>query len=445
MQVTRRIVALCIQAHQQGTTTQVQSNIASILHKWLQGPAFDAPAESHLAVSSRQQLQDSGLLQHMTALLTDASDRLTAAGAAAFAAPAISSASNLLSPDQAACDAMHDLLYAVGLAGKGILIHTALRFTSFSTSRLSLEAVLPSAPAAVRLSLAIYQTCSRVQELVGREDSHVAVLLLAKGRDYQQDSIHAMGYVICSVLQFAVAMHNHSSSLHSVTGAHELLLCPELIPSLASTVLVAVLGVDTGTGQASGSVGATRDAVRPASSSRRNAGSTSSTASCSSRDGAEGSSRIRVVSQARGASQQLIFQGTLDELLQSAVGAAGSTGPHQAGSTSSATSITSGTLGNGVSLDSLTPLSCRLLDLLGVNKDILMQAARGAADVCPQLSKYLLEEGAFICVMRTVCDVLEYQVSCKQPHIFFSWQSFACKHMCGSALPVFLHCSSEAF
>jgi hypothetical protein len=41
-----------------------------------------------------------------------------------------------------------------------------------------------------------------------------------------------------------------------------------------------------------------------------------------------------------------------------------------------------------VSLGSLTPLSCHLFGLLGVSKETLLQASRGADDVCSTLATH---------------------------------------------------------
>jgi hypothetical protein len=223
----------------------------------------------------------------MAAILADAEECLTAAAAAAFAAPTSSSGGNCLSRDQAEIDAANNLLWSLGIAAKCVVIHGALSTISLPSASGSFEAALPSAPAAVRLSLTVFQTCSRLQEMARREDSPAPVSLLALSPEYQQDGTQAMGWVVSALLQLAVRLHQHGSFLHSKTGAHELLLCPPLIPALASTVLVAVLGFDTCAGQATANDSGAKEAVRPASSSRRNVGSSSSTSSgsCSTSSG----------------------------------------------------------------------------------------------------------------------------------------------------------------
>ena len=83
---------LCIQAHQQKAAMAIRHFAASSLGLWLyKASAFRASPTSRLAVSVQQQLQGSGLLQHMGALLTAAADGLTAAAAVVFGEPAHSS------------------------------------------------------------------------------------------------------------------------------------------------------------------------------------------------------------------------------------------------------------------------------------------------------------------------------------------------------------------
>jgi hypothetical protein len=264
-----------------------------------------------------------------------------------------------------------------------------------------MEAVLPAAPAAVRLSLTVFQTCSRLQELTGKENSPVSAVLLTDGVSamYQRDSRQAMGFIYDALLELGAAIHKHSSSLHTMARAQELLLCPQLISGLASTVLMAVLCLSTGTEQATGNGSGPlfQDAMRPASSSESNAGSSISTASGSSRGGPGGSGKGGMRSSA---------------------------GHHQPGSSSSRSSSNttiSGASGDGrlgnklVSLDSLTPLSCQLFDLLGIHKEGLLEAARGA-DVCRKPLPYFRQGFAVECILEALSFVLDYQVS-------FTWRS----------------------
>jgi hypothetical protein len=155
-------------------------------------------------------------------------------------------------------------------------------------------------------------------------------------------------------------------SLLPYRGVREVLPCPELVPCLAAAVLVAVLGFDTGV------PGATDDS---ASSSRGAAGGSSA--------GGRGSSGVPLRGGSRGRRQGLqvqdSFQGPAGTASSS--GASSNAGRHQAGSSSigSRTSSTSssGRLANGISLDSLTPLSRGLFSLLGVEQDVVLQAVKG--------------------------------------------------------------------
>jgi hypothetical protein len=91
---------------------------------------------------------------------------------------------------------------------------------------------------------------------------------------------HADGAVnltaaVRATLELAIAINNHqlAGSLQSLAGARELLLCTELVPCIAITAFVVLLGLDTGTRVAEGTAATSK--VRPASSSRSTAGSSS--------------------------------------------------------------------------------------------------------------------------------------------------------------------------
>jgi hypothetical protein len=69
-------------------------------------------------------------------------------------------------------------------------------------------------------------------------------------------------------------------------------------------------------------------------------------------------------------------------------------------------------------LDSLSPLACGLFDLLGVDQQVLLQAAAGAggrhstsATVCSTGTEAKQENYS---LMDAYCGVLEYQVSWKR-------------------------------
>ena len=98
VQVTRQLSALCIQAHQHQAAMGIRQFATASLGLWLYKTTggLNASPASRLAVGVRHQLQASGLLQHMAAILTDAGDGLTAAAAAAvdFEEPARGSSSS---------------------------------------------------------------------------------------------------------------------------------------------------------------------------------------------------------------------------------------------------------------------------------------------------------------------------------------------------------------
>lgn len=84
VQVTRKLAVLHVHAHQQGTPEPYRTKIAGVLGAWLHKAhqTLAASPQSHLAACVRQQLQQSGLPQQMSALLTDAADGIAAAAAA---------------------------------------------------------------------------------------------------------------------------------------------------------------------------------------------------------------------------------------------------------------------------------------------------------------------------------------------------------------------------
>ena len=149
----------------------------------------------------------------------------------------------------------------------------------------------------------------------------------------------------------AALYHSPESLQKALPAARELLSCPELVPFLAIALLVAVLWCDTGSeGGVSGG-----DSTRMHTS---------------------GSVNIRSLSSPHATTQTTPTRGTS----QPAVFATSSTaGRYNAGSGSTSRTSSSGRLANGISLDSLTPLSRGLFSLLGVEQGVLLQAGGGAA------------------------------------------------------------------
>jgi hypothetical protein len=75
LQVTRELAALYVQAHQQSPATipkVVKPGIASVFEAWLKAvdDSCRLSPDAHMVVaSSRRQLQEAGLLQHMPSIL----------------------------------------------------------------------------------------------------------------------------------------------------------------------------------------------------------------------------------------------------------------------------------------------------------------------------------------------------------------------------------------
>jgi hypothetical protein len=106
--------------------------------------------------------------------MADVTDELTeAAAAAAFAVAA--SSDNLAAARSAANG------FRSALAAAGDLLQILMRVTKVVDSTADnccLQAVLPMAPAAVRLILTVFQTCSRFQQRLGREGAAPAPVQL---------------------------------------------------------------------------------------------------------------------------------------------------------------------------------------------------------------------------------------------------------------------------
>jgi hypothetical protein len=394
VQVTRQLSALCIQAHQHQAAMGIRQFATASLGLWLYKTtgALNASPASRLAVGVRQQLQASGLLQHMAAMLTDAGDGLTAAAAAAvaFGEPARGSSSSESSSttgsSTAAQDSADRLRDAWGLVDKLHDLYCRLceAMSPEADITFNLEAALPAAPAAVRLIVTAFRTCSRLQQLAGMEGSSATVQLVAADAAFQDAFAATLGSAFLTMLDLAqtICVRSSEGTLQSLPDINELLRCAELVPCLAITVLVAVLGVDTGAHGGAGSSAVASWA--PASSS--GGGSI----------GAGSSSGV----------QALASQGTLQQ--QSVSAAAVSAGlPHQSGRSSSSGSTSScGRLENGVNLGSLTPLSHALFNLLGVEQGVLLSTSAAAK------TNHLATWGANNNSITTFDTVMAHQVSC---------------------------------
>lgn len=364
MQVTRQLAVLCIQAHQYNTPLAIRYLTTTSLAVWLYKACKAAGSPgSRLAVSMRQQLQTAGLLQQMASVFQHAADALSAA-AAPFAT--FGQAASRSSGGSSSTDIAHAVqLYDNTLVSTSKLLDVYIRACRLCTPEggvPSFEVALPAAAAAVQLHRLIFTTGSSFLQLASMEGIPEAVVRLARDADFQQNCTGSLGEAHWAIGELLKSAHNHSStkgSLQSLPGARELLLCPDLVPCLAVTVLVTVLGLDTGAQEEdTGSGSRSKHAAQGASSS-----SSSSAAGSSSRTASGSSSSSRQASAPQGAPPQQVDS---------------STRYLRPGSSSTSRRSSSGRQANGISLDSLTPLSRSLFSLLGVEQGVLLQAAVGA-------------------------------------------------------------------
>jgi hypothetical protein len=136
----------------------------------------------------------------------------------------------------------------------------------------------------MRLILTTFQTCSNLQQPPSKDSPLVASAAgagVTPKSDYGvDDEDHAFNLIaaILNTADMSTAVHQHfiDSSLQSLAGARELLLCPELKPCLATSSILTLFGLDTGKDDGAGTGDGTRDALRPASNSRSTAGSSRS-------------------------------------------------------------------------------------------------------------------------------------------------------------------------
>ena len=411
LQVIRQLAALCIQAHQQKTDKHTQYVIITALAAWLQSVAYPfntAALNTSIAAIARQQLQDSGLLQHMDAISTQAADGLSAAAATAAASGAVASSrhsqsehSSSSSSSSGSSSPLAHLKHALCVIQKVLHIHSAADRLLSPGHPLWEAEVLHAAPAAVRLIHTTLQTCSQLQQLAGREGSP-ALLRITADTEFQRELQLASWHALCFMMDLAGAVRVYdemygniaqsslryalgSCSLLPYGGVREVLPCPELVPCFAAAVLVTVLGFDTGV------QGGTE-------------GSASSSSSGSTAGGSSGRGRggCRQGLQAQGSSQQ--------------PSAASMAGRQQAGSssgpTSSSSSSSSGRLANGISLDSLTPLSRGVFGLLGVDQGVLLQAVKGPRLVSREFTGFQPEQLDYL--IKAYSVALEHDVSTGQ-------------------------------
>jgi hypothetical protein len=412
VQFASKLATLCIQAHQQKAAARVRGNAVSILARYLPRSLeiINNTKASRMEASLRQQLQESRLLQHMASMMTDITDELTVAAAAAFADAAPSD------NPTAARSAANGFRAVLGTAGD--LLQILMRITNVLNStalNCCLQAALPIAPAAVRLILTVFQTCSRFQQLLGREGAAPAPVRLLGAAYLVQCTIYlGTAYWASILIAIELAWKDMDNALQALPGARELLLCPELVPCLTITVLLATVRLGTGAerlplpGVSSWDSSTGRGVVRPLNSLLRYGAAGSSSAalgvgsSCGSSSGSSSSS------------QGMQAQGSLQQPAAAEAAAASA-------SASAASSSSSGKLANGMSLEGLSPLCYSLLDLLRFDKATLQVAAGATAAFwsTPYFPDY------FTCLIRAYMCVHEFQVS---PHIHCqSWLLMLCR------------------
>lgn len=287
-------------------------------------------------------------MQHVAAAMDASAAQLTAAVAALAAATAAASSSS--GSSGGAAGSVITLKGSAGCLLRQADGHSALLLGAFqqasctlsSTGHFSLEASLPAAPAAVRLILSAFRAYSGLQQLgLQQELQPIPNELPHPDLDVSSEQGRAFPVLhrAMKVLTAHVDRDGVIDMLQSCPSASKLLLLPEFVSCLAIMAAVTVLGLDV-----SGNM--PRAAGPPA------AGSSSVSE--------EGSSSTR---------------SSADAALQQAAPVAGRRRQQQQQAGSIDNGSSSG-LGNGMRLDSLTPLSCTLFDSLGVTKETVLQAAR---------------------------------------------------------------------
>lgn len=243
MQVTRKLVALCIQAHERHAGLFAQHMTCSALHKWLKHAADTRTAspDSPLSVSVWQQLQESGLLQHLAAVLAEAADELDAVTALLAAGDSTvcglndssckSSSGHLVVQRSRAGTALHAAQVALHIYRSACFLGAPA-----GGPRINASVGLPAAPAGARLALTMVRVWSMPQ-LQGAE-MIATVAFVTK-------AAHS------NMLGLTGVLHNISrqglgnlEAPRQLPGARELLLSPDIIPCLAINVVVGLLKLD---------------------------------------------------------------------------------------------------------------------------------------------------------------------------------------------------------
>jgi hypothetical protein len=195
----------------------------------------------------------------------------------------------------------------------------------------------------VRLILSAFRAYSRLQQL-GLQQELLPRSIELLHPDLEVSSDHGRAFPALHKAMKVLTVHLDKDGvtdiLQSCPGASELLLLPDFVSCLAIMAVVTVLGLNVSSDMP-------RAAGPPAAHSSNVPGAGSSTRS-------SGGAPAAPVAGRRRRQQQRAESTSSDSR-----GSSGGSG-----------------LGNVVRLDSLTPLSCSLFDLLGVSKEMVLQAAR---------------------------------------------------------------------
>ena len=381
LQVTRKLSALLIRAFQQpDPTLQVPLLAANALNLWLSkaSAALAASPAPRAAVAVRQQLQESQLLQHLGPAMDAAAAWLTTAALAALAGAAATTGSSSSSTagasvtQQPSSPLQHITFHVNADACCKYLLQIFKLASCVVSPTLALQGVLPAAPAAVRMALTVFQIHDKLQQLKQQRDT-------GSPRVVSSQALRAAINAIVTVTASFEGDFEVPSMLRSCPAASALVQMAEFVSCLAIMAVAIAMGVDTSSG------GIASAAATPAASS-------SSGASSSTSRRVPGAGRQQPPTQQAASGSDRCW--------------AGSSGSGRGGvSSSGGASSNSSGLSNGVRLDNLTPLSCSLFDILGVNQQTVLLFARLAnADnfTRPQHLQVLLK-------MYSI--VLVYQVS----------------------------------
>jgi hypothetical protein len=169
IQVTAKLAAMCLQALQWPDERQYAPALAfEALGGWLDKAVTTMrPApDTRAAAAVRQQLQESQLLQRLGPAMDAAAAQLTAAIAALAAAVTTTVSSSTGTTQQ---HSIQQQMARVEEADEHcVVLMSAMHLISCALSQqasFGTETALPAAPAAVRLILAGYQACGRLQKL----------------------------------------------------------------------------------------------------------------------------------------------------------------------------------------------------------------------------------------------------------------------------------------